>query len=144
VFFRCGRPHFLVQITSDFSKYMVCLHGQGGLSQCGHFVDKRKGVNFLRFCADVFYGRPLNSDANNLYRSVSPTIYKQNFSKKIMKLANGYWNWPLLIFSRAFGLVTSFLQNWIALEFCGFDGFLENDSTNLRRIFWKVRKYLFL
>jgi len=26
-------------------------------SQCGHFSDKRKGVNFSRFCADVFYGR---------------------------------------------------------------------------------------
>jgi len=27
-----------------------------GLSQCGHFSDK--GVNFSRFCANVFYGRP--------------------------------------------------------------------------------------
>jgi len=27
-FFRCGRPHFLVQKTSDFSKFMVCLHGR--------------------------------------------------------------------------------------------------------------------
>jgi len=38
---------------------MVCPHGQGGLSQCGHFADKGGGINFLRFCADVFYGRPL-------------------------------------------------------------------------------------
>jgi len=32
-----------------------------GLSQCGHFVDKGGGGggNFSRFCADVFYGRPL-------------------------------------------------------------------------------------
>jgi len=39
---------------------LVCPHGQvgGGLSQCGHFADK--GVNFSRFCADVFYGRPLS------------------------------------------------------------------------------------
>jgi len=52
-----------VQKTSDFSKFMVCPHGQGegegGLSQCVHFSDKEGGVNFSRFCADVFYGRPL-------------------------------------------------------------------------------------
>jgi len=35
-FFRCGRPQFLVQKTSNFSKFMVSPHGQGGLSQCGH------------------------------------------------------------------------------------------------------------
>jgi len=29
-----------------------------GFSQSGHFVDKGGGVNFSRFCADVFYGRP--------------------------------------------------------------------------------------
>jgi len=28
-----GRPHFLVQKTSDFSKFMVCSRGQGGRSQ---------------------------------------------------------------------------------------------------------------
>jgi len=40
---------------------MVCPHGQGGrgLSQCGHFADKGGEVNFLRFCADVLYGRSL-------------------------------------------------------------------------------------
>jgi len=35
-FFRCRRPHFLVQKTSNFVKFMVCSQGQGGLSQCGH------------------------------------------------------------------------------------------------------------
>jgi len=45
-FFRYGRPHFLVQNTSDFSKFMVCLHEQ-------------RGINFLRFCAVVLYGFPL-------------------------------------------------------------------------------------
>jgi len=34
--------------------------GERKLSQCGHFVDK-EGVNFSRFCADVFYGRPVNN-----------------------------------------------------------------------------------
>jgi len=29
-FFRSGRPHFLVQKTSDFSKIMVCPHEQRG------------------------------------------------------------------------------------------------------------------
>jgi len=34
---------------------------RGGLSQYGNFSDKGKGVNFSRFCADVFYGQPLTS-----------------------------------------------------------------------------------
>jgi len=29
-FFRCECPHLLVQKTLDFSKFMVCPHGQGG------------------------------------------------------------------------------------------------------------------
>jgi len=33
-FFRCGRPRFLEQKTSLFSKYVVCPHGQEGLNQC--------------------------------------------------------------------------------------------------------------
>jgi len=28
--FRWGRPHFLAQKTPEFSKFMVCPHGQGG------------------------------------------------------------------------------------------------------------------
>jgi len=56
-FFKCERPHFLVQKSSNFSKFMVCPHGQRELSQCGHFSDKGgERVNFSRFCADVFYG----------------------------------------------------------------------------------------
>jgi len=38
---------------------MACPHGQGELNQCEHFADKGGGVNFFRFYADVFYGRPL-------------------------------------------------------------------------------------
>jgi len=26
----CGRPHFFAQTTSDFLKFMMCPHGQGG------------------------------------------------------------------------------------------------------------------
>jgi len=64
-FFRYRRPHFFVQKTREFSKFMVCPHGQGWLSQCGHFSDKG-GVNFSRFCADVFYGRPLSKNCNEI------------------------------------------------------------------------------
>jgi len=34
-FFRCGRPHFLAQKNSNFSKFMLCPHGKGGVVQCG-------------------------------------------------------------------------------------------------------------
>jgi len=33
--------------------------GGRGWSQYGHFADKGRGINFSRFCLDVFYGRPL-------------------------------------------------------------------------------------
>jgi len=47
-FFRCGRTQFLVQSTFAFSKFMVCPHEQGGLSQCGHFSDKEEGKSVFR------------------------------------------------------------------------------------------------
>jgi len=46
-FFRCGRPQFFVQKTKDFSKFMICPQGKGGLSQCRHFVDKGEGGQFF-------------------------------------------------------------------------------------------------
>jgi len=37
-----------------FKIYVVYARTRGrGLSQCGHFSDKAKGVNFSRFCAAV-------------------------------------------------------------------------------------------
>jgi len=36
----------------------VDIFGQGGSSDA-HFANKGEGVNFSRFCADVFYERPL-------------------------------------------------------------------------------------
>jgi len=51
-FFGRGRSHVLVQKRSDFLKFRVCLHGKG------------ERVNFSRFCADVFYGPPLNKAAD--------------------------------------------------------------------------------
>jgi len=61
VFFRCGRPHFLVKKTSETAKFMISAptRGERGLSQCGNFTDKGGGVDFSEFCVDVFYGRPL-------------------------------------------------------------------------------------
>jgi len=32
---------------------------RGALRQCGRFSDKGGGNQFSRFCADIFYGRPL-------------------------------------------------------------------------------------
>jgi len=40
-------PHFLVQKTSNFLKFMVNPRGQEG------------GNHFSQFCADVLYRRPL-------------------------------------------------------------------------------------
>jgi len=46
--------------TSDFSKFVICPYGQGGLSQCEHFADKGgEGISISRFSADVFDRRPL-------------------------------------------------------------------------------------
>jgi len=46
-----------------FEIYVVSAQTRGEeLSQCEHFADREKGwVNFLRFCADILYGRPLIS-----------------------------------------------------------------------------------
>jgi len=51
--------------TSNFSKFMACPHGEEGRG-CGHFSDK--GVNFSRFCAYVFYGRPFKQISKSYTR----------------------------------------------------------------------------
>jgi len=64
-FNRCGRPLFLVQKILDFSKFMVGLHGQGveGIEPVRTFLGQEgRGVNFSRFCADVFYGRTVTQN----------------------------------------------------------------------------------
>jgi len=50
---------FLEQKASDFSKFIVCPHGQGGrrLSQCGHFLDKGGSV-FFDFVRTSFVDGP--------------------------------------------------------------------------------------
>jgi len=55
-FFRCGRPHFLVQKTSNFSKFMSCPHGQGRerLSQLGHLWTRGRWSIFHDFVRTSF------------------------------------------------------------------------------------------
>jgi len=48
-----------------------------GLSQHGHFTDKVCGVIFSRFCADVFYGRPLW--VANQYLQLRFTLNKRTY-----------------------------------------------------------------
>jgi len=49
---------FLVQKLSGFSKFMMCPHGQGGFSQCGHFSDKGEGSIFRDFVWTSFMNGP--------------------------------------------------------------------------------------
>jgi len=50
-FFRCGRPHYLVQKKSVL-KFIVCPHGHGGgLSQCGQ-------GGFSIFCGRLLWTAP--------------------------------------------------------------------------------------
>jgi len=71
--------------TSDFSKFMVCLHGQGGdgVDQVLTFCGQGGGVNFLQFCADVFYGRPLSHQHGLQNRFCSPAEYLSRDQKTI-------------------------------------------------------------
>jgi len=46
-FFKCERPHILVQRTSKCSKFKVCLHGQGGVGWARADIRRtRGGFNF--------------------------------------------------------------------------------------------------
>jgi len=57
-FFRCGRPHFLVQKTSDFSKFMMCPHGQGERGVKPERTLCGQGGEAVNFFA-LLCGRPL-------------------------------------------------------------------------------------
>jgi len=66
-FFRCDRSDdriFWRQKTLDFSKFMVCPHGQERLSQCGHFADKRRGSVFRDFMRTSFMVGPFWRNRN--------------------------------------------------------------------------------
>jgi len=48
---------FWCKKTSDFSKFLVCPHGQGrggGVSQCGYFVDKERGGKFFAILSFMY------------------------------------------------------------------------------------------
>jgi len=53
VYFRCRRPHFFVQTTSNFLKFMLCPHEQG-LRQFGHFADKGNQI-FAILCGRLLW-----------------------------------------------------------------------------------------
>jgi len=68
-FLRCGCLHSLVQKTLDFFKFMVRPHGQGGVEPLW-----TRGVNFLQFCEDVFYG-PSGPYAKNISTGTSHCMH---------------------------------------------------------------------
>jgi len=80
-FFRYGRPHFLVQKTSNFSKFMLCPHGQGGkgMSQCGQ---EGRGSIFCDFV------RTSCMDAPNVTMLISQTYAKKKKKKTSTLLVN--------------------------------------------------------
>jgi len=53
--FRCGRPHFLVQKTSDF-RNLWCVRNKrgGGVSQYVHLRTRREGSIFCDFVRPSF------------------------------------------------------------------------------------------
>jgi len=59
--------------TPDFSKFMVCPHGQEreGWSNADILRTRGKGINFSQFCTNVFYRRPLRERLNIIWRLFS-------------------------------------------------------------------------
>jgi len=54
--FRCARPHFLAQKKLDFSKFMVCPHGQGVEPVRTSFMDGPLWcIFFVMLCFVKFY-----------------------------------------------------------------------------------------
>jgi len=43
----------------EFSKFIVCPHGQRGRGRASADIFRTREVNFSRFCVNVFYGHPL-------------------------------------------------------------------------------------
>jgi len=61
-FCKCGRPQCLVQKNFGFFEFFgvsARTRVEGGWASAD--ILRTKGVNFSRFCADVFYGRTLSS-----------------------------------------------------------------------------------
>jgi len=79
----------LIFDTKILRTFSVCTNkGEG---PCRHFADKRGGGSFSRFCADVFYGRPLTTfDSSVLLAYFSLHI------ATLQLLLVGAQNYPLL------------------------------------------------
>jgi len=75
--FRCGRPQFLVQKTSDFFKFMECLHWQrwGGWVSADICGQGREGSIFRDVVRTSFMGSPLCFYIRNNYK-VNNYFYK--------------------------------------------------------------------
>jgi len=79
-FFRCGRPYFLAQKPSNFSKFMVCSHGQGERGNCPvqtFFGKVGKGSIFRDFVRTSFMDGFLRyQHAVNLIKSYKNIPYR--------------------------------------------------------------------
>jgi len=79
--FRCGRPHFLVlKNLAFFEIYGLSVRTrERGWTNADVLRTRGRGeVNFLRFCADVFYGQPLMNQQQRIKGRV------QRFSMQIV------------------------------------------------------------
>jgi len=83
--------------NKDFSKFMVCPHGQGGLSQCGHFADKGDQFFQLHYCNILMDNCDLTKWIRNFYRSekmsmrASPSCaatHPGGCTKRLMSISN--------------------------------------------------------
>jgi len=57
---------------------------RGGVCQSGHFTNK--GVNSLRFCANIFYGRPLTQISDFICNSFNLRPFSGLFIRLHIKL----------------------------------------------------------
>jgi len=74
-FFKCGRLHFLAQKTSEFSIFLVCPHGQGGLSQCG----QGGGEFFAILCGRLLWTAP------NLFLGSADEVKCEYLQKSVLE-----------------------------------------------------------
>jgi len=71
----------------DFSKFMVCPHGQGGrgLSQCGHFETRGEGQFFVILCGRLLWTAPYQSllQLIEIYHKLCIKICNKNFYQNV-------------------------------------------------------------
>jgi len=104
--FRCGRLHFLAKKTSDFSKFMVCPHGQRGLSHCGQ--GGRGSQFFTILCGRLLWTAPkkigfIREMTSNETRFSASYIEKVKIASNLAQ--NLHVKNPIFLFSNKFLLV---------------------------------------